>query len=210
MRNDDPYEEVPPMTAGLVESDQVTLRMPRRDWTFDDLLHTPDDGRRYEIIDGSLHVSPGPNPIHQVTAGRLRDVLLAAAPDDLEVMETVDVDCGRHVIEPDVLVARVQAIRPGVVKFVPADVRLAVEVVSPSSRRMDRLVKPSVLAEAGVPAYWRVELDGPGSPLVVVHELAGGGFREVATVGAGETVTVTMPFPVVVRPAELVGPRRRG
>lgn len=195
------------MTAELIES--VTLRMPRRAWTFDDLLELPDDGRRYEIIDGSLHVSPGATPIHQVAAGRIRDVLLAAAPEDLEVMETVDVDCGRSVIEPDVVVAAAHAVTFGVMKFLPADVVLAVEVVSPSSRRMDRLVKPSVLAEAGVPAYWRVELEGPGAPLIVVSELAGGGYREVATVRAGEVVAVGVPYPVELRPADLVGPRRK-
>lgn len=91
----------------------------------------------------------------------------------------------------------------------PKQVLLAVEVVSPSSRRMDRLVKPAVLAEAAVPSYWRVELDGPGAPLVVMYELAGDVYREVASVAAGESVTVQVPFAVEVRPAELVGPRRR-
>lgn len=61
-----------------------------------------------------------------------------------------------------------------------------------------------------VPACWRVELDGPGAPLVGVHVLDGGGYREVGTVRAGESVVLDVPFPVEVRPAELVGPRRRG
>ena len=64
---------------------------------------------------------------------------------------------------------------------------LAVEVVSPASRRMDRMIKPSVLAEAGVPAYWRVELEGAGTPSVVVYELAGAVYREVTTVRSGES-----------------------
>jgi Uma2 family endonuclease len=202
-------EEVPSVTAELVED--VTLRMPLRDWTFDDLQALPDDGRRYEIIDGSLHVSPSPSKRHQVVASRVVQQLLRAVPDDLEVMATVDVDFGQSVLEPDVLVVTAEsAYEPGGLKFEPSDVLLAVEVVSPSSRRMDRLVKPSVLAEGGVPSYWRVELDGPGAPLVVVHALDGGVYREVVTVRAGETVAVDVPYLVELRPAELVGPRRKG
>jgi Uma2 family endonuclease len=94
--------------------------------------------------------------------------------------------------------------------LLPSDLRLAVEVMSPSSVRMDRLVKPSVYAEAGVPAFWRVELDGPGTPSVVVCALDGDVYREVVTVRAGDVVTVGVPYPVELRPAELVGPRRKG
>ncbi len=197
------------MTAELVED--VTLSMPMgRDWTFEDLRRLPDDGRRYEIIDGSLHVSPAPTPRHQRAARRLGQVLDEAAPADLEAVEAVGVDCGRSVLQPDVIVARVAAFALDAVTFVPADVLLAVEVVSPSSVRMDRLVKPSVLAQAGVPAYWRVELDEPGAPLVAVYTLHGDVYREVLTARAGESVTVDAPYRVQLRPAELAGPRRKG
>lgn len=201
------------MTAELLETDTeaVRLRLPRwRALTWDDRQKLPDDGRRYEIIDGSLHVSASPTPRHQVATGRLRDLLLAAAPDDVEVMETVDIDLGPSVLEPDVLVVRAGAAYSDDPKLAPADLLFAAEVVSRSSRRMDRMVKPSILAEAGVPAYWLVELDGPGTPAVVVHAPDGGVYREVVTIRAGEAVTVDVPFPVEVRPAELVGPRRSG
>ena len=87
---------------------------------------------------------------------------------------------------------------------------LVVEVESPSSRRMDRLTKPSIYAAAGIPAYWRVCLDAPEAPTVAVSALDGDVYREVATVRAGESRLVDVPFPVELRPAELVGPRRRG
>jgi len=209
MGNDDPRKEVP-MTAELVED--LTLRMPlSRGWTWTDLQQLPDDdGHRYEIVDGSLHVSPGPSRPHQVAAGRIRDLLVSAAPDDVEVLETVDVDMGDSVFEPDVVVMPAAAAYSPAGPLEPGQVLLVVEVVSPSSRRMDRLVKPSALAEAGVPAYWRVELDGPGAPLVVVYALDGKVYREVGSVSAEESVVVDAPFPVELRPAELAGPRRRG
>ncbi len=198
------------MTAELVED--VTLRMPlSREWTWADLQKLPEDnGRRYEVVDGSLHVSPSPSRPHQVAAARLVRLLVDSAPVDIEVLEAVDVDMADNVFQPDVAVLPAAVAYSSAGPLGPAQVLLAVEVVSRSSRRMDRLVKPSVLAEAGVPAYWRVELDGPGAPLVVMYELAGDVYREAGTVAAGESVTVEVPFVVEVRPAELVGPRRRG
>lgn len=196
------------MSAELVED--VTLRMPRwRAWSWADLQEIRDPGHRYEIIDGSLHVSASPTPRHQLAASRLVQTLLAAAPVDIEVMETVDIDFGPSVLEPDVLVVPAAAAYEDKSKFAPSDLLLVAEVVSPSSRRMDRMVKPSILAEFGIPAYWRVELDGPSTPLVVVHVLEGAVYREVVTVRAGESVLVDTPFPVELRPAALVGPRRR-
>ena len=196
------------MTAEAIED--VWSRTRGRDWTWADLQEIPDDGHRYEIIDGSLYVSPSPSRPHQIAAGRVRDLLLAAAPGDVEVVETVDVEIDRSVFEPDVVVLPADlAYRPGG-PLKPAEVLLVVEVVSPSSGRMDRLLKPAVLAEAGVPAYWRVELEGPDAPAVVVHELAEGVYREVGTVRAGESAVVDVPFRVELRPAELAGPRRRG
>ena len=195
------------MSAEPIED--VWLSTRGRDWTWADLQEIPDDGHRYEIVDGSLHVSPSPSRPHQVAAGRIRDLLLQAAPDDVEVVETVDIEMDRSVFEPDVVVLPASLAYETGGPLKPGQVLLSVEVVSPSSRRMDRLLKPAVLAEAGVPAYWRVELDGPDAPLVVVHVLDGEVYRQVRTVRAGESVVVDTPFPVQLRPAELVGPRRR-
>jgi Uma2 family endonuclease len=197
-------EEVPPMTAELVED--VTLRMPvGRDWTFDDLLRLPRDGRRYEIVDGSLHVSPAPALKHQRVAHRLTDVLKDAAPADLQVIPAVGVVCGRHTPVPDVVVG-LKALPEGAMHFLPPQVRLVVEVMSPGSVFADRVFKPAMFAAAGIPAFWRVELDGPGTPLIIVHVLRGDVYREVVTVRAGESVTVDVPFRVELRPADWIEP----
>ena len=195
------------MTAEAIED--IWSRTRGRDWTWADLQQIPDGGHRYEIIDRSLYVSPSPSRPHQIAAGRIVRLLADAAPDHLEVVATVDVEMDRSVLEPDVVVLPAEpAYRTGG-PLTPADVLLAVEVVSPSSRRMDRLVTPAVLAEAGVPAYWRVELEGVGTPSVTVYELAGVAYREVTTVAAGSVAVVATPFRVELRPAELAGPRRR-
>ena len=195
------------MTAEAIED--IWSRTRGRDWTWADLQQIPDDGHRYEIIDRSLYVSPSPSRPHQIAAGRIVRLLADAAPDHLEVVATLDVEMDRSVLEPDVVVLPAEpAYRTGG-PLTPADVLLAVEVVSLSSRRMDRLVMPAVLAEAGVPAYWRVELEGVGTPSVTVYELAGVAYREVTTVAVGSVAVVATPFRVELRPAELAGPRRR-
>jgi Uma2 family endonuclease len=208
MGNDDPRKEVP-MTAELIED--VWVRMPRgRDWTSADLQDIPDDGHRYEIIDGSLHVSAAPTPWHQLVASELVAVLRPAVPPALLVVETLDVDLGGSVLEPDVLVVDRSAVTHDARRLKPSDVVLAIEIESPSSRRFDRLLKPSIYAAGAIPHYWRVDLDDMDAPAIVRSVLDGGIYREVGTVRAGESVVVDVPFRVELRPAELVGPRRRG
>jgi Uma2 family endonuclease len=206
MGNDDPREEVP-MTAELMED--VWSRTRGRDWTWADLERLPErDGHRYEIIDGSLHVSASPTPWHQIVALELVVLLRATRPADLLVLSEVDIDFDHSVLEPDVLVVQASSVTSHVKRMRPEDVVLVVEVESRSSRRMDRLAKPSVYAAAGIPHYWRVCLDDPDAPAVVVSVLDGEVYREIATVATGKSVVVEEPFPVQLRPAELVVPGR--
>ena len=66
-----------------------------------------------------------------------------------------------------------------------ANVALVVEIVSPSTKKSDRLEKPAALAAAGVPAYWRVEIDGADGPLVYCHRLNGDVYANVVTLTPG-------------------------
>jgi Uma2 family endonuclease len=74
----------------------------------------------------------------------------------------------------------------------PAHWLLAVEVVSPTSRKTDRFFKPIEYAQAGIPAYWRLELEP--APLLVVHRLAGERYDVVQEL-TGEGL-VEVPFRV--------------
>jgi Uma2 family endonuclease len=176
------------------------------EWTLDNLAMLPEDGHRYEIVDGGLHVSPPPSMGHQVAASRLGHELRLAAPDEFEVMEGIGVDLGRSMFIPDIAVVLTEVAISGVPLSKPPDVRLVVEIVSPSSVSMDRFLKRARYAQAGIPSYWRVEFDRSGEPSIVVHDLDGDGYREIV-IGAGERVEVERPFPVVLAPAGLVGPR---
>lgn len=101
-------------------------------WTVEDLDRLP-DGLHYEIIDGSLLVSPPPAAFHQVAALRLVDQIKEALPDDLEVLSPSGVDVAVSYLEPDIAVVRADAIDANPNRFTPSDLVLVVEVISPTS-----------------------------------------------------------------------------
>ncbi len=91
----------------------------------------------------------------------------------------------------------------------PADVLLVIEIVSPSSESTDRITKPALYAEAGIAAYWRVELDSPAGITVVTHRLSGNAYIEDTSVDAGQTASIDWPLAYRLAPGSLTGPRER-
>jgi Uma2 family endonuclease len=185
-------------------------------WTLDDLARLPDDGRRYEIVDGSLHVAPAPAIPHQRLCAWLSRALTAGMPDDHDVLPGANVVLPAErtrLLVPDVLVVRLADLDLRRPLAAPASaVPLAVEVVSPSSTTHDRFTKPALYAEAGVAHYWRVECGVPGhsrsdglgagrdGPTVHVYALADGGaaYTRTHVVRPGETVALDAPWPVIL------------
>jgi Uma2 family endonuclease len=179
----------------------VTSALPRsRPLTYADLESMPDDGHRYELVDGTLIVTPAPRPMHQRVVGNLHLSLRAGCPVDLEVFfAPVDVVLGiSTVLQPDLLVARRSDLAE---RNLPAAPVLAVEVLSPSTRRIDLGTKRLAFEAAGVPSYWVVD---PDEPSVTVFELDGTTYREAVQVAGSETWEATRPFPVRVCPADLI------
>ncbi|MFC9690757.1 Uma2 family endonuclease [Kribbella sp. NPDC056951] len=164
-----------------------------------DLDLMPDDGRRYELIDGNLLVSPAPVPQHQRAVGGLHVLLYAACPQELEVfVAPLDVALGPDtVLQPDLLVARHADVGE---KDLPVAPLLAVEVLSPSTRRFDLMLKWSRYQDAGCAAYWVVD---PDTPSLIAWELRDGAYVQVAKVTGDETAYLTSPFEVSVVPANL-------
>jgi Uma2 family endonuclease len=134
---------------------------PADGWTVDDLDALPDDGVRRELIDGALHVSPSPTSVHQVIAAYLVVALDQTCPDHLFVSQSNDVQLSpRRLFIPDVLVTTFEAARRRGGSFTADEVLLAVEIVSPGSQSMDRVLKPALYAKAGIGDYWLIETDG--------------------------------------------------
>jgi Uma2 family endonuclease len=140
------------------------------DWTVDMLDALPDDGQRYEIIDGELFVTPAPIDVHQYVVGELLARLLAylrgrgvghpvTSPSDVRRE-----DRRRNRVQPDVFVVRVRDGKRPAYPFDLADLLLAVEVESESNSRYDFHAKRRLYLEGGVPEYWIVS---PGARTVV-------------------------------------------
>ena len=141
------------------------MPMPRlrRRWTVADLQHLPDDGRRYEVIDGELYVTPAPAWKHQAAAGDLHRLIvdyLARHRVGYAFMAPADVTFSdRRGVQPDLFVVPlVSGRRPERFEEV-RHLLLAVEVLSPSTARADRVAKRTVYREEGVDEYWVVDLD---------------------------------------------------
>jgi Uma2 family endonuclease len=170
-------------------------------WTLADLLDLPDDDNRYEILEEVLHVSPPAVPRHHLVAKRLEVALDRASPPGVEAFTGgVGVAAGASFVIPDVVVTRTDAMAAAD-HLTPADVLLAVEVESPGSVRRDRVFKPRVLARHGIPAYWRVEMGDEMT--IVVYTLGEGVYVETARAVGEQTLRVTRPLTVILRPADL-------
>lgn len=136
-------------------------RPPAAGWTTDDLDALPHDGVRRELIDGVLHVAPPLTSVHQVITGRLAVTLERTCPDRLFVTQANDVRLSPHQkFIPDVLVTTFEAARRRAGSFTADEVVLAVEIVSPGSQSIDRVLKPALYAKAGIPHLWLIETDG--------------------------------------------------
>ena len=132
----------------------MPLPVPRL--TIDMLDEFPDDGTRYELLEGMLLVTPAPSYAHQIVATRLATMLTNAFAGEAQVVAVGAIQRGKDTqLQPDVLVCPPE-FRPTVSW---RDIRgwwLAVEVLSPSSRLYDREVKRGAYLALGVQEYWIV------------------------------------------------------
>lgn len=148
-----------------------------RPFTVAELDRMPDDGRRYELLEGTLVVSPRPTTVHQFVAMRLLRVLADACPEDLCVVPEPAVMLGPQTeFDPDLVVVRMDQI--GGAKFTEPPL-LVVEIRSPSTEFTDLNRKKVAYERFGVPSYWIVNPDPP-QPELTAFELGHGGYALAA------------------------------
>lgn len=150
-----------------------------RPLTYDDLLTTPNDGNRYEIVNGALLVSPSPTRDHQRIVYLLTQ-LVGDFVDEHGLGQVysgpVDVRLGAHtILAPDLLFIRTERLGIFNERLVEGPPDLVVEVASPSTRDRDNVEKMAVFAEAGVPEYW---LPDPETRTFRMLTLQGGVYEE--------------------------------
>ena len=161
------------------------MAIATREWTVEEVWALPEDGKRYEVIDGELFVTPSPRDEHQFVVVelvlRLQGYLRLVGTGRTRISPS-DIRSGpRTMVQPDVFVVPLVAGKfrrgwntlPGLL--------LAVEVLSPSSARTDRDVKRRLYQRAGIPEYWIVDVDaalierwrsGDERPEIVTGDLA--------------------------------------
>ncbi len=171
----------------------------------------PENGLRYEVLNGQLIVSPAPTLGHQYLITWLVRALENALPSGSFVLAGVGVLIGDDEPIPDLMVAT------GPIDWddrgVPVEqVKLVVEVVSKSTTLQDRMVKPVLYAAARIPNYWRVEINpfkgqlpDEKLPILFAHALgADDTYERTHRVAAGDTATLRSPFEFTVDPASLM------
>ena len=139
------------------------MAIATREWTIEEVLALPEDGNRYEVIEGQFFVTPSPRREHQDALAEL-DFLLRAYLKRLGIgrvyQSPSDVRRGSQtMVQPDLYVI------PLVSGKVPQDwnqlprLLLVVEVLSPFSARADRTIKRRLYQTSGIPEYWIVDVD---------------------------------------------------
>ncbi|HVT61366.1 MAG TPA: Uma2 family endonuclease [Thermoanaerobaculia bacterium] len=156
--------------------------------TYDDLLRLPDDRMRHELIGGEHHVSPAPSRKHQRVATNVHGLLFIylrehrlgrvySAPLDVVFTQS-------NVVEPDVLyVSREREERQATERNLGGAPDLVVEVLSPSTRRVDEGAKHRLYERFGVPEYWVID---PELEIVKVYRLEGGRLELELELRSGE------------------------
>ena len=168
-----------------------------RPLTYEDIEHFPNDGYRYEVVNGEWHVTAAPDPSHQNFVGIL---YLSLAPHVRQrqfgrvYLAPFDVRLGTDLVQPDLVFIRrdrLDRFERGV--FVDAP-DLVIEVLSPSTRSYDETVKANRYAEAGVPEYW---LPDPFARTFRVLVLRDGRYEALAADAHGRFHSTAIPDLVV-------------
>jgi Uma2 family endonuclease len=184
----------------MVTGQDTLLRWTAPDgpWREPDLHLFPQDGHRYEIIDGALHVTPPLDSLHERIVYGLSTALRNAAPAGWWACSRLGVQINESHVVPDIAVLRPES--SGATWNRPADIALVVEVESPATQRYDRLLKPALYADAGIPAYWRVERheDRAVAHLYSLDDDGAYGLDE--TVEPGQRFSVAEPYAVAIAP----------
>ena len=159
------------------------------------------DGRRYEVVDGRLLVTGAQPPAHHAAVVALMIHLKQACPPDLLVaVGSLDFRPTRNVsLRPDLLVCRRSDAGPHLLQTPPL---LAVEVLSPSTRTTDVVLKRTLYEHHAVPSYWLLD---PTHQELTLLALTPTGYTCQTVLQSEETLHTTTPFPLTLIPAPLMG-----
>lgn len=160
-------------------------------WTYEAYLALPDDGNRYEIIEGELYVTPAPSVGHQEVSGELffamrsfvrvhRLGALYYPPFEVHLSEET------RPVQPDLTFIRTENKPTFSMNYFEGVPDLVVEIFSPSTHRNDQTVKYDAYQNAGVAEYWMVD---PLARTVWVYTLQEGKYALHRQFVGNDTIT---------------------
>lgn len=156
------------------------------EWTYEDYLRLPQDGKRYEVIRGVLHVTAPPTYEHQTIVGELILTLGSFVRErgfGKALMVPVRLPFGiGSPVQPDLIVLRAGNIPDGEAKSFEGVPDLVAEVLSRGTRRRDRTLKLKAYQDAGIPELWLVD---PDERIVEVYVLKQGKYAQLVRGGEG-------------------------
>jgi Uma2 family endonuclease len=156
-----------------------------------------DEARRWELVEGGIVMTPRPRPLHQIVSKNLTRLLDERPPDSLVVLQEVEITVESRfpptVRDPDLVVANRSAVDRNPVRIDASDVVLVVEIVSPGSRRTDRVMKAYEYAKADIKHYWIVDLDADPDERFLAHVLRDGTYQRVEALD-GDRVRTEVPL----------------
>ncbi|MBI3122335.1 MAG: Uma2 family endonuclease [candidate division NC10 bacterium] len=155
----------------------------------------PADGRRYELHEGELSVTPAPSPQHQRILGNLNEIIRQHVKGrGLGEVFFAPIDCilsDTTVIQPDLVYLATSRLPIVSTRGLEGPPTLVVEVLSPATTLIDRSAKRQLYARYGVPYYWIVD---PEARTVEAYVLSEDGYQ-LAVRGAGPEAVSLPPFP---------------
>jgi Uma2 family endonuclease len=186
----------------LYEELAMILSWPNRSLTLEEWEALPEDSAmRLELAEGMLVMCPTPPARHQRARMRLGMLFDAQLPRELTAVPGVEVLITSDPLTiraPDVIVVHTELVEADAARATAVDVLLAVEILSTGTGRVDRVLKFSEYAEAGIPQYWIVDLDDPTSLLAYVlvdgsYELSGEHTGAAALDVGGHPCSIDLP-----------------
>ena len=165
---------------------------PPDGWTLDNL--PADLPKHTELIRGALIMSPQ-RAWHMAVVDALKGLISEQCPSEYSVQREMAIRKSlRSAPEPDLSIVRASAVDWDKSIYLPEDVVLAAEVISPESEERDREDKPSLYAAMGIPTYWLIEMGEDFAPIVHEHYLYAGVYKPMKThIGRLKT---EVPFPI--------------